>query len=192
MIYEEINVDLRIDEVIEQDLADYINSLFYTSRFYFDTKKLVKKFGYESVRKYSYYGNIGNNGEFFNIGAWYLQNSGHSFFDNELNHKIEELLDELCESGVIIGDFVPPGSTFDFTGWRISEDRKKIIYYEFRTKFIDMNGCLYWIDYLIRKFLEPNGYVVNGNIVFSKILYTDSIDTGEEKIVKIVRNKILE
>lgn len=188
MICEEINVDLHIDEVIEHDLADYINSLFHTSRFYFDTKKLVKTFGHESVRKYSYYGNIGNHGEFFNICAWYLQNSGHSFFDNvELNHKIEKL----CASGVIIGDFVPPGSTYNCTGWRISKDCKNIIYNEFRTKFIDMNGCLYWIDYLIRKFLEPNGYVVNGNIVFSKILYTDSIDTGEEKIVKIVRNRIL-
>lgn len=188
MTCEEIDVDLSLDEVIEQDLADYINSLFHTSRFYFDEAKLINTFGLETVHKYSYYGNPGERCEFFNIYAWYLQNSGYSSFDEfELHRKIMKL----WYSGVITGNFAPPGSILSLTGWRISEDRKNIIYQDLKSKTIDMTGCLFWIDYIIRKFIEPNGYFVNGNIVFSKIRQA-SIEPEKEKVVKIVRNRILE
>ena len=108
MTREEIDVDLSLDEVIEQDLADYINSLFHTSRFYFDEAKLINTFGLETVHKYSYYGNPGERCEFFNIYAWYLQKSGYSSFDEfELHRKIMKL----WYSGVITGNFAPPGSS---------------------------------------------------------------------------------
>lgn len=149
--------EVIITPTIDQDLKNYLNDLLSTRRVMRDVEELQKAYG----GKYSYNGSYGIDGEFYaNIDDMYC-----------MNHQ---------KDNTIIDYYSKPRPQPSFNCMWIINANGNLEWNKRAKTYCSVE----WLEYIIKTFLEPNGYECNGDI--------DVEETGKlGRTISVNCNKVL-
>lgn len=156
---------VKSDKPIERELAEYINRFADARHVKYDVQKIKEHI--PNYKEFCYNGNPGKDGMFF-VGY-----PNHSF-------------KEYIEKGIIVDNNQHPSGVPElWCQWIVTGSKKDengdTIY-----DTIKWNGAekfysyVEWMEFLIKHFLAPNGYVLNGKIRFQG----EEMDDGGTIIVE--------
>lgn len=139
-----------IDRPVEKELADYINR-FSKVRHMIRDNKLIKE-NYPNWKEFSYKGNLGMNGEYFVT--------------------VSDCFGQDFTSDIIDYNRPPETQPGLWCQWVIPSETRNTIVWDEGEKFYEYEK---WLVYIIDRFLKPNGYIVNGQMMFQG---EDEYDSG--------------
>lgn len=132
--------NFKFNKPVDNDLARYVNSLSNTRRMKRDNEKIKKVF--PNWKYMCYNGELGVDGEYF-VGGLDFMGQEHD----------ESIIDYNSSPGS------QPGLWCD---WVVSVDGTELEW-DYTQRFYYYEE---WLDYLIKNFFAPNGYILNGIVSF--------------------------
>lgn len=139
-----ITCDLSLDELLEDDFYEYLTKWMEAPHVKFDNTKLSDFFSKEYLHRFSYYGDLGKNGEFFACKPMHYKH-------------YKEIISD--------GTYIFPSI---YCPWKMSIDKQTLLFSLNPFEVLFPSDCNIWLKYIIDNFFGPNGYFLNGNFVYSE------------------------
>ena len=130
------NGSFKFNKPVTNELANYIDKFGMTRRMTRDVEKIKEI--YPNWADLCFNGNLGREGEYF-IGG-------------------EGLMGQDCDDSIIDYNYAPASQPGLWCQWIINGD---CLEWDGNEKFYNY---IEWLDYLIKHFFEPLGYVLNGDV----------------------------
>lgn len=149
------NGSLTFNKPVTEELKNYVNKFSNVRHMKRDVEKLKEI--YPNWIDNCYKGNLGNDGEYF-IGGTGFMGQGR-------------------DKDIVDYNNPPFGVPGLWCQWIITDDDE--LEWDGNEKFYNY---VEWLEYLINKFFEPEGYILNGTIEF------EGEDSGDRGYIKVTNN----
>lgn len=150
-----ITCDLSLDEPLEDDFYEYLTKWMKAPHIRYDNKKLTDYFYEDYLYECSYYGELGQDGEYFVCES--KDDFENLKGDEEYLHFFSSM----------------------YCPWKMAIDKQTLLFSLNPFEVLSSYECMMWLRYIICHFLEPNGYFLNGSLSFGPLKRQLSIENNK-------------
>lgn len=153
----EFTGEFVVDRPVEEDLLLYIQNFCEVRHMKYDVEKI--KADFPNWEDFCYRGDLGREGEYFVGEVSVFKSPDRKYYKRFSQRDLHLFYDKYA----IDQNNPPTGVPGLWCQWEIPDDKRDVIRWNGTEKFYHYGN---WLHYLIEHFLAPNGYKVNGLVMF--------------------------